>query len=248
MRTILSKIIRRLTQLVLLVLSSRSRKLKWFKFNLAILQRENIKKGSEASKLSQLLDAVQDFCDNLDVIFSQSVSVESLWILIGPTVATPKEVFQIHFLTNHSSLEPLSTIPSTKLCSRLLHKSLVTYNALIDTNPPPITSLHILFQGQRSSNIQWFKPKHSFKVPKRGQSFTFHILSYKELSMVEEASNMAKEKDPQLHQREDFNRIGNNTSDYHREDDLIWYAAPKAIKGVRDTVLCIPKQGETWVQ
>lgn len=214
-------------------------------------RQENIKKGSEANKLGHLLENVQDFCDNLDNIFSQPAPVDSVLILIGPTLATPKETFKIHF-TNDLFSEPLLDVPSTKLCSRLLHKSLVTYNALIDTTPPPISSLHILFQGQRSSNIQWFKPKLSFKIPKRGQYFTFHILSNKQSSSSSSSSGRKDHKGAYIqeaHERGDFTISGANNSICERAgEDLIWYAAPNAIKGVKDTVLCVSQQEETWVQ
>lgn len=213
------------------------------------LSQENIKKGSEARKLSQLLDSVQELCSNLDLLFQTTTDVGQILILLGPTIATPKEIFEIQF-TSNPLVGPLMEVPSGKMCSRLLHKSLVTYNTLIDINPPSLTSMHVLFQGQRSGDTQWFKPKQNFKVPKRGQHFKFHIISKQSKSVKDACQPIRSDvEDCECHRMEkEQNGINIREGKVADKEDFLWFMAPTIIKGIKDSVLCIPQQGELWVQ
>ncbi|KAJ8045614.1 MAD2L1-binding protein [Holothuria leucospilota] len=210
-------------------------------------RQENIKKGSEARKLSQLLDSVQELCSNLDLLFQTTSDVGQILILLGPTIATPKEIFEIKFTPN-PLVGPLMEVPSCKMCSRLLHKSLVTYNTLIDINPPSLTSMHILFHGQRSADTKWFKPKHNFKIPKRGQHFTFQIFSKQSKSVKDPCQPIRGDVEGSECHRKEQNGINIREGTVADKEDFLWFMAPTIIKGIKDSVLCIPQQGELWVQ
>ena len=165
--------------------------------------------NSEHKKAVKVYEDLQCLFDHINKLFS-STEVNSAVIILGSTAVSPKERY---FVTFPSTKQDNHADNSSRVCGsacRKMIRSLISNQELGSFKEITPTSMLVFIQANRTSAVEWFRPKPMFKPPHRGQSckITFRT-SCSEQQMAESAS-------PD-----------------HRADDWLWFQAPIIIKGYR---------------
>lgn len=162
-------------------------------------------KRTDSKKRTQLLNDLKCLFQNLQELFI-STSVYSALLIFGSTAVSPRESYEIQFLSTVNSINDFdsSTVEfgSNRISRKFLRK-LVMNEELREFKEIPATPLLIFVQVPRSVQSTWFRPKQSFKVPWRSNCCRIKV------------------KD------EEFS----NDTPSETEQDLIWLQAPVTIKG-----------------
>ena len=177
-------------------------------------------------------------------------------IIFGATIVSPKEVHHIDF-TNDDATSGEDRL-STKHCQREFMKAMITNNSLIDAKALPLTSTHVLVFAHRQSGLSWFKPRASFKMPERGQHFTFEVqcghARSDSITSQDDGRKVADDSVDMLSSENSLDSVesatasssGNCSSILEEQETHMWFEAPVVIKGVKDTTTLKASHSDIW--
>lgn len=164
------------------------------------------------AKKRQLVENVEELFSNLEVLF-QSTRVFSVCVMFGPTQVSSKESFTFHFsnfLSNDCDMG--CTDKTTGVLCRKMIRNLVANEELASMKEISPTSMFVAVLSHKETSVDWFLPKRTFKPPHRGHLYNIGILA---------SSGQ--------------NDLTDMTSEHFQRDDLLWFQAPVAIKGLKET-------------
>ena len=162
--------------------------------------------NTEYKNAKKVYEDVECLSDNINKLFMSTV-VKSALILLGSTPVSPKERYLLDFQNpeERNSLESTSRICNSS-CRKLI-RSLISNPDLGTFKDISPTSMFVFIQASRSSHVQWFRPKSSFKPPNRGQSCKISVRTALD---------------------EQLNPPNANT------DEWLWFQAPVIVRGYRN--------------
>lgn len=175
-------------------------------------------------KSRQLIAGVEELLGRLYHVFIQ-VQVFDVLLLLGSTVVNPKEIYSIRFLnvgkvTEADRLKAISLSGKENglatrskfvdKCCRKLARMLFTDPNLNECGELQCTSINCFILAPRDAGIDWFKPKASFKVPKKGKCYFIN---------VSESKTTTEDRDVQ----------GEEV-----QEDTMWFQAPTVLKGYKE--------------
>ena len=165
--------------------------------------------SAEYKKAKKVYEDVECLFDHINKLFL-STKVNAAIVLLGSTPVSPKEHYFVDF---QNATEGKTADSSARACNsacRKLIRSLISNQELGSFKEISPTSMLVFLQVSRSSAIEWFQPKPTFKPPHRGQSCKISVKT----NSYELA---ASEGDPPE----------------HSVDDWLWFQAPVIIRGYR---------------
>ena len=167
--------------------------------------------NTEYKKAKKVYEDVECLFDHINKLFL-STKVNAAMVLLGSTSVSPKEHYFVHF-QNANELEGKTADSSARVCNsacRKLIRSLISNQELGSFKEISPTSMLVFIQVSRSSAIEWFQPKPTFKPPHRGQSCKISV-------------------------RTNSNELVASEGDLpeHSVDDWLWFQAPVIIRGYR---------------
>ena len=165
--------------------------------------------SAEYKKAKKVYEDVECLFDHISKLFL-STKVNAAIVLLGSTPVSPKEHYFVDF---QNATEGKTADSSARACNsacRKLIRSLISNQELCSFKEISPTSMLVFLQVSRSSAIEWFQPKPTFKPPHRGQSCKISVRT----NSYELA---ASEGDPPE----------------HSVDDWLWFQAPVIIRGYR---------------
>ena len=165
--------------------------------------------SAEYKKAKKVYEDVECLFDHISKLFL-STKVNAAIVLLGSTPVSPKEHYFVDF---QNATEGKTADSSARACNsacRKLIRSLISNQELGSFKEISPTSMLVFLQVSRSSAIEWFQPKPTFKPPHRGQSCKISVKT----NSYELA---ASEGDPPE----------------HSVDDWLWFQAPVIIRGYR---------------
>lgn len=167
--------------------------------------------NSEYKKVMKVYEDLQSLFDHIKQLFSSTV-IKSAMIILGSTPVSPKERYFLTFPRtkqlqgNHGEI-------SSRVCNsacRKLIQSLISNQELGSFKDISPTSMLVFIQASRASDIEWFRPKPTFKPPHRGQSCKITLrTTCNDQQMAESVSSE------------------------HCVDDWLWFQAPIIVRGYR---------------
>lgn len=167
--------------------------------------------NTEYKKAKKVYEDAECLFDHINKLFL-STKVKAAMVLLGSTPVSPKE----HYFVDFQNVKEGNTADSSaRVCNsacRKLIRSLISNQELGSFKEISPTSMLVFIQVSRSSDIEWFRPKPTFKPPHRGQSCK---ISVRTTSYSEQMA--ASEGDPPDHSR----------------DEWLWFQAPVIIRGYR---------------
>lgn len=170
-----------------------------------LVDNPKLAKRTDSKKRLQLFNDLKCLFQNLENLFS-STTVFSTLLIFGSTAVSPRESYELQFLSSVNSishsLDKQSLEFNCKRTARKFLRKLVVNEELRQFKEIPSTPLLVFLQVPRSVENSWFRPKQSFKVPWRGK---YCKILVKDEETTEEESA--------------------------KEQDLIWLQAPVTIKG-----------------
>ncbi|XP_077990048.1 MAD2L1-binding protein-like [Glandiceps talaboti] len=163
--------------------------------------------SSECKKCLQCLETIDEHFQHLDDVF-QITQVTRVMILFGSTAVTPKEMYLVNLHNLHRNYGSAGV--TSKSGIRCLMRALITNVVLSEADSLCQTNVLVLVEAHRDSGLNWFKPKLSFKTPSRGKQFEIKFAS--------------------THSDEE---VEDENAQFYDDDDLVWFQAPKPIKGFK---------------
>ena len=165
--------------------------------------------SSECKKAMKIYQDLQCLFDNINKLFS-STSVNSAMIILGSTAVSPKERYSVTFPnTNQRDYADIPARVSNSACRKMI-QSLISNQELGSFKDISPTSMLVFIQASRTSAIEWFRPKPTFKPPHRGQSCKITLRTACSEQQMEES-----------------------TAPNQNADDWLWFQAPVIIRGYR---------------
>ena len=167
------------------------------------------KMSANSKKANQSFSDLEELFDQLDKLFL-SEQVTSAVIIFGSTAVSPKECYVMEFPES----DPLADCCPNfgRLCEsscRKLIRSLVTnHNVRLFKEIAP-TSMLIFVRLNRNADVEWFRPKTSFKLPRKGEQCKIKVTAADHASPLERGSHGVD------------------------CDELLWFQAPLNIKGYK---------------
>jgi len=175
-----------------------------------VLARRSL--NTEYKKAKKVYEDVECLFDHINKLFL-STKVNAAMVLLGSTPVSPKEHYFVDF-QNAKEGNPVDS--SARVCNsacRKLIRSLISNRELGSFKEISPTSMLVFIQVSRSSDIEWFQPKPTFKPPHRGQACK---ISVRTTSYNEQLA--ASEGEP---------------SEHSMDDEWLWFQAPVVIRGYR---------------
>ena len=167
--------------------------------------------NTEYKKAKKVYEDVECLFDHINKLFL-STKVNAAMVLLGSTPVSPKEHYFVDF---QNAKEGNTTDSSSRVCNsacRKLIRSLISNQELGSFKEISPTSMLVFIQISRSSDIEWFQPKPTFKPPHRGQACKISVTTS---NCNEQLA--ANESDPPEHSM----------------DEWLWFQAPVIIRGYR---------------
>lgn len=176
--------------------------------NAHVMERPGLRRSlsTEYKKAKKVYEDVECLFDNVNKLFMSTV-VKSALVLLGSTPVSPKERYLLDF---QNPEESNSLDISPRICNssrRKLVRSLISNPDLGTFKDISPTSMFVFIQASRSSDLQWFRPKSTFKPPSRGQSCKISV---------------RKAHSEQL-----------SPTDLNK-DEWLWFQAPVIVRGYRN--------------
>ena len=195
---------------------------------------------SVLKKKRQLIADAEELWLNLYHAFL-NFDVFDVLLLFGATVVNPKEMYSIKFcnLEKTSELDRVQAECSSgkenslslrskfvDKCCRKLARMLFTDPGLNDQGELGCTTIHCLILAPRNLDTTWFRPKPSFKVPKKGKPCEIRIYGG-------DNGHLGTLEDNDGHMRA---CEGNEETleEINGEQDTLWFQAPVVIKGYKE--------------
>lgn len=202
---------------------------------------------SVLKKKRQLIAEVDELMLNLYQVFVQ-FDVFQVILLFGSTVVNPKETYSIRFCNVGESSEAdrikaecafgkenglSSRSKFVDKCCRKLARNLFTNPTLNGQGELTCTSIHCFILAPRNLNTSWFRPKSSFKVPKRGKSCGIRIHNGGDVldDNNGEIRTLQGNDEQRRTSSDDVGTLGGNEC----EQDTLWFQAPVVIRGYKET-------------
>ncbi|XP_078355596.1 MAD2L1-binding protein-like [Oculina patagonica] len=163
--------------------------------------------NTEYKKAKKVYEDVECLFDHINKLFLSTI-VKSALVLIGSTAVSPKEHYFVDF-QNAQEVDTADT--SARVCNsacRKLIRSLISNQELGSFKEISPTSMLVFIQASRSSDIEWFRPKPTFKPPHRGHSCKISVRT------ATCSEQMAASDPPD-----------------HSMDEWLWFQAPVNIRG-----------------
>ena len=177
--------------------------------------------NSEYRKAKRVYEDLETLFHHINKLFSSRTPVYSAAVLLGSTPVSPKEKYVVSF----PSVEHLTSVDiSSRACSstcRKLVRCLIADQQLGSYKDICPTSMLVFVQARRTSEVEWFRPKPTFRLPYRGQSCK---ITLKTTRCGEEPMTSRTAENVQ-------SSIGNGDDDV---DDSLWFQAPVIIRGYRN--------------
>jgi hypothetical protein len=205
---------------------------------------------SVLKKKRQLIADMEELVLNLYQRCSQ-VDVFEVLLLFGATVVNPKEMYSIRFCNIGETSEAdrvkaecasgkenglNSRSKFVDKCCRKLARTLFTDPSLNERGELGCTSIHCFILAPRNLDTTWFRPKFSFKVPKKGKSCEIRIYSGGDGHMGILNGNDIEVRTLQGnggHMRTSDGNVG-TLGGNDGEQDTLWFQAPVVIKGYKE--------------
>ena len=200
---------------------------------------------SVLKKKRQLIAEVEELLLNLYQVFIQS-DVFQVVLLFGATVVNPKETYSIRFcnIGGPSDADRMkaecafgkenglsSRSKFVDKCCRKLARNLFTNPTLNKQGELSCTSIHFFVLAPRNMDTSWFRPKSSFKVPKKGKYCGIRIY-------VGGDDDIFPGTDGEIRTLQG-NGKQMRTSDENvvalEGNDTLWFQAPVVIRGYKET-------------
>lgn len=172
-----------------------------------VMERPVVRRSlnTECKKAKKVYEDVECLFDHINKLFL-STMVKSAMVLLGSTPVSPKERYFVDF-QNPEECNSLDS--SSRMCNsacRKLIRSLISNQELGSFKDISPTSMFVFIQASRSSDVEWFRPKPTFKSPNRGQCC--------KISVRTSWSEQLTSPDP-------------------NRDEWLWFQAPVVIRGYR---------------
>lgn len=163
--------------------------------------------SGELKKALKVNQDLQCLFDHINQLFSLT-KVNAAIIILGSTAVSPKECYWLTFPTvEQEDATPVPSRVSNSVCRKVI-QSLISNHELGSFKDISPTSMLVFIQASRTSVIEWFRPKPTFKPPHRGQSCKITLkTACKGEEMVDETSPDQR--------------------------DWLWFQAPIVIRGYR---------------
>lgn len=163
--------------------------------------------NTEYKKAKKVYEDVECLFDHINKLFLSTI-VKSALVLLGSTAVSPKE----HYFVDFQNAQEVNTADtSARVCNsacRKLIRSLISNQELGSFKDISPTSMLVFIQVSRSSDIEWFRPKPTFKPPHRGHSCKISVRT------ATCSEQMAASDPPD-----------------HSMDEWLWFQAPVIIRG-----------------
>jgi hypothetical protein len=200
---------------------------------------------SALKKKRQLIADVEELVLNLHQVFSQ-VNVSQVLLLFGATLVNPKEIYSIRFCniaeTNDADRLKAKCVEGKEnglnhrskfvdKCCRKLARTLFTDPSLNERGELGCTSIHCFILAPRDMDTAWFRPKSSFKVPKKGKSCEIRIHGGNDgYRGTIDGNGIRRSQGNDGTSDGDVGILGDSDD----EHDTLWFQAPVVIKGYRE--------------
>lgn len=119
--------------------------------------------------VSKLEETKRYVCQAFDVC----PEIQKVAVAVGATAVSPKEVFVIQL----PPLNPDADNLSGKACVKTLFRQLIMQDPLGNVKQISPTNISLLLYAPRKSELSWFFPKPTYKLPVRGRQFEFNLQS-----------------------------------------------------------------------
>ena len=166
--------------------------------------------NTEYKKAKKVYEDVECLFDHINKLFLSTI-VKSAMVLLGSTPVSPKERYFVKFPV---AKEVNTADSSARVCNsacRKLIRSLISNQELGSFKDISPTSMLVFIQANRSSDVEWFRPKPTFKPPHRGQSCKITV------STTSCSEQLAVSDPPD-----------------HSMDEWLWFQAPVIIRGYKN--------------
>ncbi|XP_074630524.1 MAD2L1-binding protein-like [Acropora palmata] len=164
----------------------------------------------KASKVNQDL---QCLFDHINQLFSVA-EVNAALIILGSTAVSPKECYWLTFQSaKHDNVTDAPSRASNSACRKMI-QTLISNQELGSLKDISLTSMLVFIQASRTSVVEWFRPKPTFKPPHRGRCCKITLRSLCKAQNIEDTTSHGIPYD----------------QDYR---DLLWFQAPIIIRGYR---------------
>lgn len=151
--------------------------LTFFIFHFQVTHNDRMKlpltRRLEMRKAVDLVSKVEETKRYVCQAFHVCPEIQKVAVLIGATIVSPKEVFVIHL----PPLNPDADNLSGKDCVKTLFRQLIMQDPLGNVKQISPTNIFLLLYAPRKSELSWFLPKLTYKLPARGMHFEFHLQS-----------------------------------------------------------------------
>lgn len=165
--------------------------------------------NTEYKKAKKVYEDVECLFDHINKLFLSTI-VKSALILLGSTPVSPKEHYFVDFQNaKEVNTADISARVRNSACRKLI-RCLISNQELGSFKDLSPTSMLVFIQVRRSCDIEWFRPKPTFKPPRRGHSCRINVST---TSCSEQMA--ANESDPP-----DVSM-----------DEWLWFQAPVTIRG-----------------
>ena len=202
---------------------------------------------SVLKKKRQLIADVEELILNLHQAFLQG-DISQVLLLFGATVVNPKEIYSIRFSNIAAACDAdrmkarclagkenglNSRSKFVDKCCRKLARTLFTDPSLNERGELGCTSVHFFILAPRNTDTTWFRPKSSFKVPKKGKSCEIRIQSGSDGYIGMPGGNDGEIRTLHGHDGTSDGDVG-TLGDSDGDQDTLWFQAPVVIKGYKE--------------
>ena len=128
----------------------------------------------EARKRQATVDAVESMSRCLDEVFALGYNIRTVLLLLGPTIVSPKEIYEIRLPVDYHD----GKILTLQKCQNQLFSHLISSDILADVSDlQSIMKLTVMIEAPEDCDFGgtqlWTKPM--YKIPKHGHHFVIDI-------------------------------------------------------------------------
>lgn len=157
------------------------------------MNRSQFYSNLELKKSTEVVKNVEEISSRLQQSFEVCPGIQQVLLLLGGTPVSPKESYLLNLPPSQTDTDSLSL----KTCRKSIFRKLIMQDVLGRMNSVAPTNVILLVKAPRESDLKWFLPKPSYKVPQRGKKFIFNLVCRSsdeegmDLSMGEEYLDMS---------------------------------------------------------
>ncbi|XP_060072304.1 MAD2L1-binding protein-like [Ylistrum balloti] len=125
----------------------------------------------EVKRATNTVKNLEELSSHVLQVFELCPEIQKVLLMFGGTSVSPKE----SYLVNLPDINPEAEGLPLKTCVRSLYRQLVSQDIMGNSKRIGPTSLRVLLHAPRESGVEWFLPKPTFRVPKRGKQIVLNL-------------------------------------------------------------------------